>query len=104
MKIHWLFLDEKRSIYEQLLLEEALLRNDSRNFCIVNKGSSPAIVMGISGKAQELVDLAKAQSLQIPIIKRFSGGGTVIVDHNTLFVTFIFQKRSVIFPLIQKGS
>lgn len=25
----------------------------------------------------------------IPVLKRFSGGGTVIVDHNTVFTTFI---------------
>ena len=29
----------------------------------------------------------------VPLIKRYSGGGTVIVDTNTLFVTFIFQKE-----------
>ncbi|MEK7339470.1 MAG: hypothetical protein AABZ92_02010, partial [Verrucomicrobiota bacterium] len=34
----------------------------------------------------------------IPLIKRFSGGGTVVVDHNTLFVTFIFSKNSHSFP------
>ena len=37
-------------ILRQLLLEEALLRADSNNWCIVNNGTSvPAIVMGISG-------------------------------------------------------
>ena len=37
-------------ILRQLLLEEALLRADSGNWCIVNNGTSvPAIVMGISG-------------------------------------------------------
>lgn len=80
-------------IYEQLLLEEMLLRTDSRNWCLINEGSSPAIVMGISGKKQELVDCAKADHHKIPLIKRFSGGGTVIVDESTLFVTFICQKN-----------
>ncbi|MBM3208393.1 MAG: lipoate--protein ligase family protein [Chlamydiae bacterium] len=91
-------LDEEMTIFDQLILEEHLLRNDFRNFCVVNKGSSPAIVMGISGKAHELVDLDKAKKDSIPIIKRFSGGGTVIVDTNTIFVTFIFQKDSFSFP------
>ena len=37
-------------ILRQLLLEEALLRADSSNWCIINDGTSvPAIVMGISG-------------------------------------------------------
>jgi lipoate-protein ligase A len=85
-------------IFSQLQLEEALLRHDSRNFCLINEGSSPAIVMGISGKTRELIDVPKTQSRNIPIIKRFSGGGTVIVDEETIFVTFICQKASHPFP------
>jgi lipoate-protein ligase A len=80
-------------IYQQLLLEEALLRSNTDNWCVINEGSDPAIVMGISGKKEELVDWEQANKQGIPLIKRFSGGGTVIVDHNTLFVTFIFQKN-----------
>jgi lipoate---protein ligase len=86
------------SIYEQLLLEERLLRSDSGNWCIVNEGSTPAIVMGISGKKEELIDCVKAAQNHIPLIKRFSGGGTVIVDGNTLFITFICQKQMHDFP------
>ena len=85
-------------IYDQLLLEEALLRTDGRNWCIINEGSPPAIVLGISGKKEELVDCARAQQDRIPLIKRFSGGGTVIVDENTLFATFICQKEMHDFP------
>ncbi len=85
-------------IFSQLQLEEALLRQDTRNFCLINEGSSPAIVMGISGKEDELVNLSQARALAIPIIKRFSGGGTVIVDEETLFITFICQKASHPFP------
>ncbi len=85
-------------IFSQLQLEEALLREDTRNFCLINEGTSPAIVMGISGKPEELIDLPKARAFGIPIIKRFSGGGTVIVDEDTLFITFICQKNSHPFP------
>lgn len=80
-------------IYEQLLVEEALLRGDDRNYCLINQGSTPAIVMGISGKKEELVNCESASQARIPLIKRFSGGGTVIVDENTLFITFICQKQ-----------
>jgi lipoate---protein ligase len=79
-------------IFDQLLLEEALLRTDKRNWCIINEGSPPAIVMGISGKPDELIDIPRATQDGIPVIKRFSGGGTVIVDEDTLFITFICQK------------
>ncbi|MGB7978249.1 MAG: lipoate--protein ligase family protein [Chlamydiales bacterium] len=82
-------------IFEQLQLEEALLRADGRNFCILNHGSPRAIVMGISGEADKLLDVDAVKREGIPVIKRFSGGGTVIVDENTLFVTFIMNKSAL---------
>jgi len=85
-------------IFEQLLLEERLLRSHLGNWCLINEGSTPAIVMGISGKKEELVDCARAAENKIPLIKRFSGGGTVFVDEGTLFVTFICQKQLHDFP------
>jgi lipoate-protein ligase A len=78
-------------IFDQLALEESLLRHDNRNFCLLNVGSPPTIVMGISGKAETLVHLDQLPD-SIPILRRFSGGGTVIVDENTVFVTFICNK------------
>lgn len=51
--------------------------------------------MGISGKPEQLIDLQKVRQDSIPVIKRFSGGGTVIVDEETLFITFIFQKETL---------
>jgi lipoate-protein ligase A len=52
--------------------------------------------MGISGKPEELLDVEKIRRDKIPVIQRFSGGGTVIVDENTLFFTFIFNKDDVL--------
>ena len=88
---------QNTSIFDQLLLEEQLLREDDRNFCLINSGSTPAIVMGISGKADALVHLDQLPD-SIPILRRFSGGGTVIVDENTVFVTFICNKSDHEFP------
>src|SRR5207249_7310952 len=80
---------------EQLRLEEALLRADNRSFCIINTGSPRSIVMGISSKPSELLDEERVTKENVPIIRRFSGGGCVIVDHNTIFVTFIFSKEHI---------
>ena len=77
------------SIYEQLQLEEALLRADQRNWCIINEGSPDAIVLGISGKPNELIHFDHLKKNPVPLIRRFSGGGTVFVDQNTYFITFI---------------
>jgi lipoate-protein ligase A len=78
-------------ILQQLQWEEALLRADQRNWCLLNYGSPPAIVMGISGQIDQLIQQEKLQQSPLPLIRRFSGGGTVIVDENTLFITLICQ-------------
>lgn len=80
-------------IFEQLQIEEALLRADERSFCIINHGSPKAIVMGSSGEPETLLDVARVKRDRIPVIKRFSGGGTVVVDEETLFITFILSKE-----------
>lgn len=82
-------------IFKQLQLEEALLRTDHRNWCLINDGTSPAIVMGISGSVEKMINQKQLEESPIPVIRRFSGGGTVIVDHDTIFSTFIFNRKSV---------
>lgn len=73
-------------IFTQLSYEEALLRADSDNWCIINQGSPPALVLGIANDIQEHV----AKPL-LPIIRRFSGGGSVVVDEQTFFISFILR-------------
>lgn len=85
-------------ILEQLRLEEALLRTDHRNFCLINSQQEEAIVFGISAKPREMAHVDLAKKKEISFIQRFTGGGTVIVDHNTFFVTFIGNDE-VIEPL-----
>lgn len=97
VSLHLLFL-EKWPILEQLRLEEALLRADDRNWCIVNSGSPPAIVMGISGKPAHLLDENKLKENPVPVIRRYSGGGTVYVDQNTFFSTLIFNSADISVP------
>lgn len=97
MTFHLLLLDHI-PIFQQLQIEEALLRTDTKNWFILNTGSPPAIVMGISGKPHEFIDPKKMDATPLPVIKRFSGGGTVVVDENTLFATFICQKDLHDFP------
>ncbi|XP_073293703.1 uncharacterized protein [Primulina huaijiensis] len=83
-------------ILEQLHLEERLLRTTSQNWCLVNDGTThPTIVMGVSGKPLELLDTESVLRDGIPVIRRYTGGGTVIVDHGTIFVTFICNKDAI---------
>lgn len=99
-----------------LLLEEAVLRKGSSNWCVLELPASeaglahthavtrrlilaqgiapPQIVMGISAKPHRVVNLAKARRRRLPALRRFTGGGTVVVDHNTLFVSLIMNAVS----------
>ncbi len=76
-------------ILQQLQIEEALLRADGRNWCLTNVGAPPAIVMGISCKYHDHINELKMQEKPIPVIRRFSGGGTVVIDEQTHFFTLI---------------
>ncbi|MQL89819.1 hypothetical protein Taro_022402 [Colocasia esculenta] len=83
-------------IIQQLHLEERLLRTSSDNWCIINDGTDTStIVMGVSGKPSELIELESVLRDRIPVLRRFSGGGTVIVDKGTVFVTFICNKGAI---------
>mmetsp|Transcript_15545 Transcript_15545/g.22905 ORF Transcript_15545/g.22905 Transcript_15545/m.22905 type:complete len:330 (-) Transcript_15545:73-1062(-) len=111
-KISWLDLrNSGLSVIERLALEEALLRHDplQRMWAMVgthdptygkrinitdaasseNKNVGCAIVLGIGGKPHELLDIDEVRKDGVLAVKRFSGGGTVVVDHDSLFTTFI---------------
>ena len=51
--------------------------------------ASRAVILGMSGKVSEMVHLERAQAASLPLIRRFTGGGTVVVDEQTLFVSVI---------------
>lgn len=82
---------ENYPILDQLRLEEALLRAGDENWCILNCGTEPAIVMGISAKPEEVVNFELLKSQPVPLIRRYSGGGTVFVDQNTFFASLILN-------------
>ncbi len=83
------------SILEQLHLEEALLRADGRNWFLMNQYPPESIVMGISAEPETVVDFHKWQQKPIPLVRRFSGGGTVFIDENCVMATFICNQAEV---------
>ena len=48
-----------------------------------------AIVMGIGGKPKELLHIPNVQRDSVMVMKRFTGGGTVVLDHNSIWTTII---------------
>ena len=77
-------------ILTQLHLEESLFRHTSHDWLLVNDGvATPAVVLGISGKASALVHEERARAMGVPLIRRFTGGGTVVVDENSVMTSVI---------------
>jgi len=80
-------------IWEQLALEEALFRLSTSNWCILNEGSLPALVMGISQKREDVFHEEEARRQKFPLLRRFTGGGAVVVDEGTFFCSLLFNKE-----------
>lgn len=107
------------SALERLCLEEALLRHDplQRSWAIVGthepafhtylkndglerpRNDSCVVIMGLGGKPHQLLNLEKVKQDNVLTIKRFSGGGTVVVDHSSLWTTFIGRNHH--FPHVE---
>uniref|UniRef100_A0A7S1Z0V4 BPL/LPL catalytic domain-containing protein n=1 Tax=Trieres chinensis TaxID=1514140 RepID=A0A7S1Z0V4_TRICV len=123
-KLSWLDLQGSGlSAVERLCLEEALLRHDPLNRCWgvvgnhdpthhtrlelrgpsqgdryvmpVVHNASCAIVMGIGGKPEKLLDVDAVREDGVQVIRRFSGGGTVVVDHSSLWTTFVGRTKDL---------
>lgn len=89
-------------IFKQLQLEEALLRKSQDEYCLINFGSPPAIVMGISQDKKLVVDDSKLSHNLVPVIRRFSGGGTVVIEPTTVFFTLIVSHNTLSVPPFPK--
>jgi lipoate-protein ligase A len=84
-------------LLDRLCLEEALLRADARNWLVTAHGApgSPTIVLGVAGQLERLVHVEAAAARGASVLRRFSGGGTVVVDAGTLFAGFVLNQRDV---------
>ncbi|CAM9579254.1 unnamed protein product, partial [Hapterophycus canaliculatus] len=85
-------------IFQQLCIEEALFYKSTSNWLLLNDGhpgAKPTVVLGISGKPQKMCNLELVERDEVPLIKRFSGGGTVIVDGSTIFASLIINQADV---------
>jgi len=83
-------------VKEMLVLEEALLRHDpSRsNWLVQTPGPAhPVIVLGLSGKPRDLINLERWKTYdgQLEVVKRFTGGGTVVLGPDTLLASWIMR-------------
>jgi lipoate-protein ligase A len=87
---------KQHDILRQLHIEELLLRKTNKNYCLLNVGQvDRSIVVGFSGKIPELINVDLVKNENIRVIRRYTGGGTVIVDNGCNFVSFIMNDKEV---------
>jgi len=91
-----LLISKETDPYLNMAVEEALLeaveREEVPNTLRLWRSSCSAVV-GLSEKVEETVNLENCRQLQIPVLRRFTGGGTVYVDLGNLNWTFVFRKE-----------
>lgn len=67
----------------------------SRSFYLALESDEACVCLHVIRKPAELLDVKSVLQDKIPVIKRFTGGGTVIVDQGTVFVSLICNKDAV---------
>lgn len=71
-----------------LALEDHLLHNTREEYFLLYV-NDPSVVVGRHQVIFREVDIFEAENLNIPVIRRISGGGTVYHDHGNINFTFI---------------
>ena len=121
-------LPKDMKMLEQLQIEEGLLRHNPYNWFLFKNGTKegkgegfynqnedkslisndqvkqtdmmePVIVMGIGGQPKKLLNIPQVVEHNVPTLKRFSGGGTVILDENSILVSLICNVKESVKPI-----
>ncbi len=82
------FISESLDIYYNLAMEEFLLKQTDKDFFFLWQ-SSPTLVLGKHQNPYKETDVVLADSKQIRIARRLSGGGTVFHDEGNINFTII---------------
>jgi lipoate-protein ligase A len=90
----WFDLPKQWTILQQLQFEETVLRCSTKNCFMFKHGTpQPVIVMGFSAKPAELLNIEAVQKDNIMVLRRYTGGGTVIVDNQSVFTSWIMNSK-----------
>ncbi len=85
-------------VYKNFEKERELLKMcDDDTFVLRFWRNSPCVVIGKFQKEEYEVNIDYIKSKNIPIIRRFTGGGTVYHDEGTLNITFCKSKNFYLF-------
>ena len=84
--------------FSNLKEEETLFKSNLESTVILRFWvNSPSVFIGKFQKEEYEVDLALAERLQVPVLRRFSGGGAVYHDEGVLNVTIVKEKELILF-------
>jgi lipoate-protein ligase A len=81
----------------QQSLEDDVYGHDKQH----NHNDTCCIILGIGGKAERLINIPAAKKDGILTLRRFTGGGTVVVDHTSLLTTLIIIDDANVRPEIK---
>jgi lipoate-protein ligase A len=83
-------------VLDMLRLEESLFRHDVNNWCVINSGTPPCVVVGRSSVIEDTVHVENTRVAGVPIIRRFTGGGVVCVNLLPFFVILVLETSNVV--------
>jgi|GEM_PF-83268 len=68
---------------------------DDVNTIVIAKPTTPYVSIGFHQNAESEIDLNFCKQNGIPVFRRETGGGAVLLDHNQIFVQWIFNPRDL---------
>ena len=102
---HWLIVGNHEPVRHKFLREKDVWKNkavdvkDGRpawDVDATSRNESSAIVLGIGGKPDQLLNLDLVRKDNVLTLKRFSGGGTVVLDYDSIWTTIIGRRDELV--------
>ena len=70
------------------------MRHEPGNWCLITAlpPQQPTVVVGLGGKPERLLNAEEVKKRPVPVVRRFTGGGTVVVNGGVVVTSLIVDK------------